>query len=126
MVIDNVMYLSALQSGVITLWTPSLLLGGVTYSSGVLTIPSDGVYYVYMQIYFDPSSSGSNYVVDIRANGRQISRAYSAYTASETRRTKFSGTLWQLRKGDRVDVYGYGRRYFMGSDYSFFGLWKIN
>ena len=118
-----------IHSGVITYWTtnsPSLLLGGVTYSSGVLTVPSDGIYYIYAQIYFDTARTGAKYVT-IRVNGSTASHIYvEVHSTSYQDRNKYSGIVRQLRKGDGVDVYGRGYLYYMSPYHSYFGLWKIN
>jgi hypothetical protein len=100
-------------------------MGGVTYSSGVLTVPSDGAYYIYAQIFFHPVHTGSNYVT-IQVNGSRIVEIYFYMSStSDDKRNKYSGFVRQLRKGDRVHLQGHGYRYYMDPVHSFFGLWKI-
>ena len=110
----------------ITYWqtsSPSFLLGAITYSNGALTIPSDGVYYIYTHLWLNDNSGGI--YPYIRVNGNRVLRIVSYHYHSEEK-TKHAGLLQQLKKGDSVDIYGGGYRHFMGSTYSDFGIYKIN
>ncbi|XP_062505037.1 collagen alpha-1(X) chain-like isoform X1 [Corticium candelabrum] len=113
-------------SGVITYWqtsSPSFLLGAITYSNGALTIPSDGVYYIYTHLHLD-DNSGSYIQPYIRVNGNLV-----LYISSYNRggyESKHGGLLQQLKKGDSVDIYGGGYRHLMGSTTSVFGIFKID
>ena len=110
----------------ITYWqtsSPSFLLGAITYSNGALTIPSDGVYYIYTHLYLNDNSG--NYIQPyIRVNGN-IALYISSYHHHGEGKTKHAGLLQQLKKGDSVDIYGGGFQHFMGSTYSVFGIFKI-
>ena len=111
----------------ITYWqtsSPSFLLGAITYSNGALTIPSDGVYYIYTHLYLD-ASSGSYIQPYIRVNGILALYISSYHHYSEVK-TKHAGLLQQLKKGDSVDIYGGGYRHLMGSTESVFGIFKID
>ncbi|XP_062508029.1 pulmonary surfactant-associated protein D-like [Corticium candelabrum] len=113
-------------SGVITYWqtsSPSFLLGGITYSNGALTIPSDGVYYIYTHLYLD-DQSGSYIQPYIRVNGNRVLRIQSYHAHSEEK-TKHAGLLQQLRKADVIDIHGGGSYHYMGSTHSVFGIFKI-
>ena len=111
----------------ITYWqtsSPSFLLGAITYSNGALTIPSDGVYYIYTHLYVDANSG--NYIQPyIRVNGHLVLRIQSYHRYSEAK-TKHAGLLQQLKKGDSVDIYGGRYRHYMGSTHSVFGIFKID
>ncbi|XP_062508772.1 ectodysplasin-A-like [Corticium candelabrum] len=112
-------------SGVITYWStssPSFLVGGITYSNGAFTVPSDGLYYIYIQLFID-MSSGYAYPT-LRVNRGIV--MYMHYQMSGGDRTKYSGIIRRLRKGDNVDVYGNGFSYFMHYRYSYFGIFKLN
>ncbi|XP_062517784.1 lymphotoxin-alpha-like [Corticium candelabrum] len=114
-------------SGVITYWqtsSPSFLLGAITYSNGALTIPSDGVYYIYTQLHLD-ASSGYHILPYIRVNGNLVLYIVSYHHHSQNK-TKHAGLLQQLKKGDSVDIYGGGYQHYMGSTYSVFGIYKID
>ena len=111
--------------GVITYWStssPSFLVGGITYSNGAFTVPSDGLYYIYIQLFID-MSSGYAYPT-LRVNRGIV--MYMHYQMSGGDRTKYSGIIRRLRKGDNVDVYGNGFSYFMHYRYSYFGIFKLN
>ena len=111
----------------ITYWqtsSPSFLLGAITYSNGALTIPSDGVYYIYTQLYLD-ANSGSHIQPYIRVNGNDVLVITSYHHHSEEK-TKHTGLLQQLKKGDSVDICGGGYRHYMDSHHSIFGIFKID
>ena len=110
----------------ITYWStssPSFLLGGITYNNGALTVPSDGIYYIYAHLWLDDHSGGS-IQPSIRVNGNVKLYLYSHHAHSEEK-TKHGALLQQLRKGDRVHIYGGGYRHYMGPQYSAFGIFKI-
>ena len=111
----------------ITYWqtsSPSFLLGAITYSNGALTIPSDGVYYIYTHLYVD-DYSGDAIQPYIRVNGNLVLYIRSYHHYSETK-TKHGGLLQQLKKGDSVDIHGGGYRHLMAPTYSVFGIFKID
>ena len=110
----------------ITYWqtsSPSFLLGAITYSNGALTIPSDGVYYIYTHLYLN--DNGGSIQPYIRVNGNVVLYIRSRHYHSEDK-SKHAGLLQQLRKGDSIDIYGGGYRHLMASTYSVFGIFKIN
>ena len=90
--------------GVITYWStssPSFLVEGITYSNGALAVPSDGLYYIYIQLYVDMSSGGVN--PNLRVNGGRV--MYMYYQMNGGDRTKYSGIIRRLKNGDSVDVH---------------------
>ena len=104
--------------------SPSFLLGAITYSNGALTIPSDGVYYIYTHLWLS-AKSGSHIYPYIRVNGNRV-LYIASYHGHGEEKTKHAGLLQQLKKGDSVDIYGGGYRHYVGSTYSDFGIFKIN
>ena len=111
----------------ITYWqtsSPSFLLGAITYSNGALTIPSDGVYYIYTHLWLN-DYSGSAIDPYIRVNGNGVLYIRSHHHRSEEK-TKHAGVLQQLKKGDSIDIYGGGYRHYMGAPHSVFGIFKID
>ena len=111
----------------ITYWqtsSPSFLLGAITYSNGALTIPSDGVYYIYTQLWLS-AKSGSYIQPYIRVNGNHV-LLISSYHFQGRSKSKHSSVLQQLKKGDSVDIYGGGYQHYIGSTYSVFGIFKID
>ncbi|XP_062517391.1 lymphotoxin-alpha-like [Corticium candelabrum] len=114
-------------SGVITYWqtsSPSFLLGAITYSNGALTIPSDGVYYIYTHLYLNANSGYAIYPY-IRVNGNRVLYIASYHHHSE-QKTKHAGLLQQLKRGDSVEIYGGGHQHYMSSTHSVFGIFKID
>ena len=111
----------------ITYWqtsSPSFLLGAITYSNGALTIPSDGVYYIYTQLHVDANSG--NYILPyIRVNGKLV-LIITSYHHHGQDKSRHAGLLQQLKKGDSVDIHGGGYQHLMRSTYSVFGIFKID
>ena len=110
----------------ITYWqtsSPSFLLGAITYSNGALTIPSDGVYYIYTHL--DLQDKNSYIKPYIRVNGNLVLYIQSYHYHNEAK-TKHAGLLQQLNKGDSVDIHGGGYQHYMGYTYSVFGIFKID
>jgi hypothetical protein len=108
-------------SGVITYWSPSFLLGGITYNNGALTVPADGVYYIYAHFYLQ----SRGYVQPtIRVNG-SIKLYLTSYHSDNEDTTKHGALLQRLKKGDLVHIFGGGYRHHMGAPLSAFGIFKI-
>ena len=85
-----------------------------------LTVPSDGIYYIHTHLHVS-SSGGSYHNPTIRVNGS--TKLYlTSYHAHSESKSKHSALLQQLRKGDRVHIYGDGYQHLMGPLYSAFGI----
>ena len=100
----------------ITYWqtrSPSFLLGAITYSNGALTIPSDGVYYIYTHLWLH-DYSGSSITPYVRVNGNRVLNIRSYHHHTEDK-TKHAGLLQLLKKGDSVDIHGGGHQHHMAS-----------
>jgi hypothetical protein len=110
-------------SGVITYWSPSFLLGGITYNNGALTVPSDGIYYIYAHLYVTKRSNSYN-TPTIRVNGSNKLYLTSYHSHNEDT-TKHGALLQRLKKGDLVHIFGGGYQHHMGARYSAFGIFKI-
>ena len=109
----------------ITYWStssPSFLLGGITYNNGALTVPSDGIYYIYAHLYVGFGSSYFNPTIRVNGSNKLYLTSYHAHSEQKT---KHGALLQQLRKGDYVDIHGGGYRHLMGPQYSAFGIFKI-
>ena len=105
-------------------WSP-YLRGGITYSNGILTVPQDGLYYVYTQLWFR-HNGGSNYgwfSIDVNGSGR----AYSYHYSNARFHTYYMGRLLKLQKGDRISiVMRSGNNYLLTDyEYSFFGTFRL-
>lgn len=122
-------------SGRMTYWTTgnslSVLAGGMKSSSRYITIPEDGLYYVYvlLRVHYN-SSSHYRSQVDIRVNGNSVLRSYcNVYRYGNERtdyRSQYLGGVQALRNGDRLTVYmGRSMYYYLSSPYSYFGAFKL-
>jgi hypothetical protein len=110
-------------SGVITYWSPSFLLGGITYNNGALTVPADGIYYIYAHLYLNERSG--NYIeptIRVNGNNKLYLKSYHPYHEITT---KHGALLQRLKKGDLVHIFGGGYQHHMGARYSAFGIFKI-
>ena len=108
----------------ITSWStssPSFLLGGITYNNGFLTVPSDGVYYIY--VHLSLRSSGHNFPgIGVNDNTELYLASYHAHGEQKS---KHGALLQQLKKGDRVYIDGRGHQYYMEQQHSVFGIFKV-
>ena len=94
------------------------------YSSGYITVPRTGLYYVYVQVNCDPDgSSWCGY--SIRVNGNSITEQHynqGAFNQDVLRgQTSESGLLRKLNGGDKLSVTARNSAYYYISNQSFFG-----
>ena len=110
-----------------SIWSP-YLRGGMTYSNGILTVPQDGLYYVYTQLWFYHGGSGSylNAIFSIDVNGS--ARAQAFHQSNDQHHTYFMGRLLKLQEGDRISiVIRSGSNYLRNrKDYAFFGAFRLS
>ena len=110
----------------ITYWStssPSFLLGGITYSNGALTVPSDGIYYIYTHLWVGLNSGPITPTIRVNGNIKLYLKRYHTGSESES---KHGALMQQLRKGDRVHIYGGGRQHYMAPQHTAFGIFKIH
>ena len=118
-------------AGLVTQWQNSsgslyspYVRGGIQYSNGIATVPSDGLYYVYVQMYFR-RYSGSNSVAYfcIAINGTCQSNSYM-YTQEYT--TVYIGRSLLLKSRDQLSVYIQSQGYYLFlKERTFFGAFVI-
>ena len=94
----------------VTYWStstspPGFLRGGTVYNNGYITVPRDGLYYVYSQFWYD-RRSGQNYCsFIIQLNDRKIGRSFhyqqnpGGYDESQ-----YTGVTVMLTANDRLSV----------------------
>ena len=97
----------------------------MTYSNGYITAPQDGLYYIYAQMMFNPSSSGTSISFRIRINDNNVVYYRSTDHSSYENHEEQTGFMRFLLKGDRVSVYASGNRYYINAPYAFFGAYKL-
>ena len=84
--------------GVIIYWStssPSFLLGGITYNNGALTVPFNGVYYIYTHLRVKQSSGYAHPGIGVNGNSKLYLGSYHAHGEG---RSKHCALLQQLRK----------------------------
>ena len=103
--------------------------GGMQYSNGIATVPRDGLYYVYVQMYFQSSSSSSLYknalfCVAVNNSCQFYSFTYTANYADYY--TPYSGRSLLLKNKDQISVrFEYPGYYDFGQHYTVFGAFLI-
>lgn len=112
-------------SGTLVDWTtdsPSFLLGGVTYGNGTLTVPTDGLYYIYACLLVESSLTAS-----MRVGGSDVWEFFMEQQDAST--GIFAGGLIQnLSSGDTVEVNlrrASTTRILFTELTTFFGLFKV-
>lgn len=78
----------------------------MTYSGGYITVPRDGLYYIYTQQYFDPQSGQTVCGFRIYLNSQHIDIVYQVYPSPNNNHegSRYSGLLKIVNKGDRLSV----------------------
>ena len=86
----------------------SFIQGGMIYYSGYLTVPKNGLYYVYAQVHCTPneySSCGYNINVNMAKAQEHHFESYDGYYRYPVSSlTSESGLLTKLEMGDRLSV----------------------
>jgi hypothetical protein len=85
-------------------WYSPILRGGMTYSNGYITVPMDGVYYVYAQMFFDPRSGQTACGFYIYVNDSYYIQHVRTPTITGRDDVLYGGALKTLNKGDRLSV----------------------
>ena len=115
-------------SGVVTYWqtsSPSYLLGGITYQNGVITIPINGLYYLYLHAFFEIRARDTR--LTLRVNGNRATETGSyAHHSNSNYNSNYVAVILQLRKGDKIDVTLHGGEMYTGGPYTYFGAYKLH
>jgi hypothetical protein len=100
----------------------------MAYADGYITVPSDGIYYVYAQLLYGVVDGQQYNMFDIMVN-RQSGSAY-ALTRSQNNgnyHSLYIGRLLNLRKGDQLSVKTSATYYiYYNYDHSFFGAFRLS
>ena len=103
--------------------------GGMQYSNGIATVPRDGLYYVYVQMYFYSSSGSGSYkdaqfCVAINGSCQFISYTYTQDYNDQY--APYSGRSLLLKNKDQLSVRFQGTDYYyFGKQYAFFGAFLV-
>ena len=100
----------------------------MTYSNGYITVPKDGLYYIYGKIHFDPQSGQTRSELRIYVNSQIVDSTYQYFPSANGNQdyTRYSGLLKMVSKGDRIymkfvyTVYAYMHPY-----YAQFGVFRV-
>ena len=100
----------------------------MTYSNGYITVPKDGLYYIYGKLFFDPRSGQTHSGFYIYLSSRQVDFTYQYHPSANGSQdyTRYSGLLKMVSKGDRIcmkfalTVYAY-----MHPTYAHFGAFRV-
>merc|ERR1712168_65332 len=105
----------------IKLWSTSApfghVTGGMKYGNGLISVPEDGVYFVYCQLYYNkPNYVGRHFIY---VNNKAVAIAGSMQS---TEGSRYTGMSVQLRAGDKLGCrLGYNSYVYMHAIHSFFG-----
>lgn len=82
----------------------SFLDNGMTYSNGIITVPKDGLYYIYAQVLCSPGGFSTWCGYTINVNGFSISNHYFNPLAQTGDESVVGGLLRKLNTGDELSV----------------------
>ncbi|XP_062517463.1 collagen alpha-1(IX) chain-like [Corticium candelabrum] len=109
-------------------WHSPILRSGMTYSNGYITVPKDGLYYIYAQMQLDPQSQQpwSGFYIYVNSKAINLVKQYYPSPTGHQLRTRYSGLLKMLRKGDRLHTEFYRRVYaYMIPQETLFGAFRV-
>ncbi|XP_062518242.1 lymphotoxin-alpha-like [Corticium candelabrum] len=124
------------SSGTVTQWYTSsgstwspFIRGGMQYKDGVITVPTSGIYYVYVQMNYKHYSSTSYRSAGfrIRVNGSGRAYAYRYHQQPNDYHTHYMGRIIQLNNNDKLSItFDANCRYYFNSEFTFFGVFFAN
>ena len=100
----------------------------MTYSNGYITVPKDGLYYIYGQVRFDPESGQTYSGFYIFLNNQYVDFTFQQIQSPNGSQdyTRYSGLLKLVSKGDRIYMkFVYTVDAYMHSYYSQFGAFRV-
>ena len=101
----------------------------MTYSGGYITVPKDGLYYIYAQLHHDPRSGQKWCGFRIYWNNQIVDhvRAQNQSPNGNQQVSRYTGLMKILNKGDTLSVKVDGTCYFyMYYYYSQFGAFLVD
>ena len=98
------------------------------YRNGSITVPNDGLYYVYGQMYYRHSSSSYlNAGFRMRVNGVDRAFAYRVTNDANGLHTHYLGRIIHLNKGDELSLtFEYNSYYRFSNERALFGAFLVN
>ena len=106
-----------------------ILLGGMQYSSatGFITVPKNGIYYVYAKLKFDPNTapSGNQCGYSLHTQSKHLVSSSSTVTQNNGL-SQYVGQVTILERGDNVFVQSGACRYYANSGNALFGAFLLS
>ena len=115
---------------VITEWNlddpKSHILGRFGYEDGKLSVPRNGRYYVYMQMYFRSRPDDNKNRIALYADDRILLMIHKSMSPAQDN-TGFAGGVFQLERGEKlyVKVLAYDTNLWLGPNHCYFGGYWI-
>ena len=106
-----------------------ILRGGMTISGGYITVPKDGLYYIYAQLHYDPQSGQKwcGFRIDWNNQVVDYARAEKKSPNSKEDGSRYTGLMKILNKGDTLSVKIDGTCYYrFYNHYSQFGAFRVD
>lgn len=99
---------------------------GFEYGNGRLSVPRDGRYYVYAQIYFNARPHDTANRVAVFAKDRYLFLIHRDMKVNQEQ-TGFAGGIYLLKAGDTIFLrpVGYDTKMWLGPNAAYFGAYKI-
>ena len=110
-------------------WYSPILRGGMTYSGGYITVPKDGLYYIYAQLHHNPQSGQTLCGFRIDWNNQAVDYVFAQNQSPNGNQqgSRYTGLMKILNKGDRLSVRLSNTCFFyMYSYYSQFGAFRVD
>ena len=113
----------------VTCWTSnsSEMTGGITYYNGYITVPMDGVYYVYAQLLYNPKLGHGHCGFSIYQNRDRIGSAYKNTGSSLlSSASQYTGITKIMMPGDKLSVrVNFTAHYSFADDQAVFGCFRL-
>ena len=100
----------------------------MTYSGGYITVPKNGLYYIYAQLHYNPLSGQTLCGFRIYLNNQNVDEVIAQNQSPNGNQydSRYSGLLKILNKGDRLSVkFKNTCYYFFYNSRSQFGAFRV-
>ena len=110
-------------------WYSPILRGGMTYSGGYITVPKDGLYYIYAQLHYDPRSGQTWCGLRLYLNNQAVEYAYAENQSPNGNQqgSSYTGLMKIVNKGDKLSLKFYDTcYYYFAASNSQFGAFRVD
>ena len=108
-------------------WKAQHRSGRMHYRNGYLTIGTDGVYFVYCQMfYYDGTSSYIGY--EVYLDGTRILKAvHSVPSTTRKYQTQYTSGIFEISRGQKISVESpFAKYFYFNETLSFFGAFMLH